>query len=117
MKVKTIKHLTFHRNGSGSGEPFYSAIITTNEDKGLTFIATFRCSNSEPKFATEESFRVVCIEKPASNWRGDNFCHAFNTYLRDNTYIGNPDSVLYDWTVNNAGRINMDNKFYNLQKA
>jgi hypothetical protein len=114
MKITTIKHLTFHRNGSGAGEPFYSAILTTNEDKGLHFFVSFACANSDPKFASEESFRVVCIEKPASNWRGDNFCLAFNQYFRDNTYIANPNSTLYDWTVNNTGRLNMDKAFYSL---
>lgn len=114
MKLKTIKHLTFHRNGSGAGEPFYSALVTTNEDKGLTFLVSFTLTNADPKFATEQSFKVVCIEKPASNWRGDNFCHAFNTYFKENTYVGNPDSTLYDWTVNNAGRLKMDDTFYKL---
>jgi len=116
MKVKSIKHLTFHRNGSGAGEPFYSAIMETKEDKGLHFFVTFTCANSDPKFATEQSFRVVCIEKPGSNWRGDNFCTAFNQYFNDNTYVANPNSTLYDWTVNNTGRLKMDDSFYSLEK-
>lgn len=116
MKLKSIKHLTFHRNGSGAGEPFYSAIIETKEDKGLHFFVSFTCANNDPKFATEQSFRVVCIEKPASNWRGENFCLAFNQYFRDNTYIGNPDSSLYDCTVNNTGRMKMNDTPYQLNK-
>lgn len=116
MKLKSIKHLTFHRNGSGAGEPFYSAILETKEDKGLHFFVTFTCANADPKFATEQSFRVVCIEKPGSNWRGDNFCLEFNRYYRDNCYNSCPDATLYDYTVNNAGRLKMDDTFYNLAK-
>ena len=82
LQIKTLSHLTFHRNGIG-GEPFFSALLTTNEDKGL-FLATFEEKTGTPERHVIDwsTCRIVDLKDLQSNWRGDVFADALTHYFR-----------------------------------
>lgn len=86
MKIKSVKNLTFQRNGV-HGESFYHCFATTNEAKG-EFIVTFQTEIRPNGGGTQKDYviiptcRAVSINEPTEIWRGDEFAWALNDYFK-----------------------------------
>ena len=99
MKIKSLKHLTFQRNGVHR-EGFYHAIVTTTEDKGRNFVVNFQSHDSGDLDINIPSCRVVCIEQPRLKWRGDKFAYALHDYFKQKAKDFPHFKNLYDFTTN-----------------
>ena len=91
MKIIEIKNLTFHRNGV-AGEPFYSCVVKTDDEKDLKFLVSFTSKND--KSLAPANCRAVCLDALNSNWRGDVFAYALNDWFVDR--LKNNGGTIYD---------------------
>lgn len=91
MKIKTIKNLTFHRNGVHS-DSFYSCYIESPLKYG--YWATFETDVTGTLIDISKC-RVITPDQPTEKWRGDEFGIALNSFFRDN--FDNNKTCIYDF--------------------
>lgn len=87
MKIRTVKHITFHRNGV-QGRSFYSAFVKVYSEQAAFYI-TWEAGIDDSKIDIP-SVRVISHTNIGSNWRGDEFgfalCDWFNKQKANSWY-------------------------------
>jgi hypothetical protein len=90
--------LHYQRNGV-SGIGFYQFIYTDDPDKERkqrTFLATFTTQENEIELDWHNC-RVVCMDEPNLQWRGDRIADQIQGYLFKT--FGRPEKCLYELIV------------------
>lgn len=91
-----IRHAEYHRNGV-SGESFVSAIVSGLVDgRRRDFLATFTTTGDD-EVPDPTTCRVVDVNDPTSNWRGDRFGWEFGQLIYDQMRA-RLDAELARWT-------------------